>query len=590
DLQTLSLRLQQFPPKQLDRALDVMSSRSDLCWTPPSWVNGFPNIKPTSVVQTLFLMEINSSDQNRRFYDLDALEVRQLHKGRVWNQPLATGSEAMTREIIPVGKKRKCPFPGDMTIGRRKYNCPHFSLATTPSSGPLLGLLDEKIYFRWKGKDSCEVAFAEMDYEDFRSPFKIQFCARTENLGKFGNDSDVYHPPVNSYDTVMTKNRDCHPSLLLLEKSGRTFQALSLDTGAVENRLGFGEDFECRTVSCHDNGNIILECKKTGTRNKDVLQQFLILKHLPLRVEARVQIIRKISKNACNVPTRFEVSGAFLVGFCGSSRINLYDLEETLLLSRLKLSEDLTIVDLYPVTHRIEKLPQPLLSIRCCDSYLDFYPLMLPGFYIVRLANFDYEVREVNKISSSDGVVQGCEQLNFEDDPRVHFLPSAPPRVISVGRNKLKVFEICQARLYSTEIPVEDRTLMCKWFLKLIFDLNFGPKAENDQVVTGSRKSARGIPRKYHDFCANNTIVYDHNEFLQQIAIVKFETKRISCYVYDIANFQLQYEMTAKHFAPDTSDVYDNLTLHFSNKYIAVVRKGTKDSCLYVFNLLKGHC
>ncbi|CAG7831050.1 unnamed protein product [Allacma fusca] len=477
-----------------------MSSKSDLWWTAPSWSNGFRNIKPTSVVQTLFLTEINSSDQNRRFYDLDALAVRQLHKGRAWNQPLAPGSEAMkmTREIS-VGKKRKCPFPGDMTIGRRKYNCPHFSLATTASSGPLLGLLDEKIYFRRNGKDSSEVAFAEMDYEDFRSPLKIQFCARTDSLGKFGNDCDVYYPPLNSYDTVMTKNRDCHPSLLVLEKSGRAVQALSLDTGAVENRLGFGEDFECRTV------------------------------------------IPRIWKALRSVPTHFKVSGAFLVGFCSSSRINLYDLEETLLLSRLKLNNNLTTGDLYPVTHKIEKFPRPLLSVSCYNSYLDFYPLMLAGFYIVRLANFYNEVRE----------------LNFEDDPdrRVHFLPNAPPRVISVGRNKLKVFEICEERLCSPEIPMESRTLGRKWFLKLIFDLNFGPKPEIDQVVTGSRKSARVIPRMYHDFCANNTLVYGPNEFLQQITIVKFETKRISCYVYDMENFQLQYEMTPKHFAPDSSDV-----------------------------------
>ena len=118
----------------------------------------------------------------------------------------------------------------------------------------------------------------------FRTKFKIE----TENSGKFGEDWDVYYPDLNgSEDAVFLK--EIHPKVLVIPRGGKRMYVYNNENGKFIEELDFGETSVYQKVTCHENGNIIVESKHSKLP-KGVLYEFLIIKHPPFRVDARVQV------------------------------------------------------------------------------------------------------------------------------------------------------------------------------------------------------------------------------------------------------------------------------------------------------------
>jgi hypothetical protein len=101
------------------------------------------------------------------------------------------------------------------------------------------------------------------------------------------------------------------------------------------------------------------------------------------------------------------------------------------------------------------------------------------------------------------------------------------------------------------------------------------------------RRRLRNLPRKvYTD--EDIALAFDENTFLKQLVVVRFGESSITCFIYDTQTLNLVCKVRPEHFVPRKSQVFDNIYVHFNDYFVAVERKGKKDTSFYVINFLRG--
>ena len=99
------------------------------------------------------------------------------------------------------------------------------------------------------------------------------------------------------------------------------------------------------------------------------------------------------------------------------------------------------------------------------------------------------------------------------------------------------------------------------------------------------RRSPRALPKK--SYAALQPAMWKQNLALGQLAIVTFKVGEVVCSVYDSENLELLYRIKPEHFKPTEEEVEDDLSLIFTNNFIAIKREGSPKTktVLYVINI-----